>query len=114
MTNYQDDPNINRRRSVDYGERKSGASMWVAGLAAVAIVVAILAYAVTNNRTTTATNTNPPATTERSTTGSGATAPATTGRANTDQGNPAGGVQTAPPAKPEAREPGSSAPAQNR
>jgi hypothetical protein len=114
MTKYQDDPNINRRRGIDYGER-SNTNMWLAGIAALVIVAGIVAYAVSDDTTTTATNTNKPVATERSTTGSGsASPPVTTGRANTDQGNPASGVQTAPLAKPEAQQPGSSAPATNR
>jgi hypothetical protein len=118
MTNYQDDPNINvRRREPELRAARAtpnSASMWIAGLAAVAVLIAIVAYAVSDGTTNTADN-RPAITETRSTTGSGATTPPlTTGRANTDQGNPAGGVQTKPLAKPDAQQPGSSAPATNR
>lgn len=117
MTNYQDDPNINiRQRQAELRARNhpNSAGMWIAGLAVLAVVIAVVAYTVSDGTTTTAITTNRPVATERSTTGSGATAPVATGRANTDQGNPASGVQTKPLAKPEAQQPGSSAPATNR
>ena len=113
MTKIHDDPNINHRRPVDLGERKDSTAMWIAGGVAAILVVGLLAWGMTDNSKTVATD-NRPAVTERSTTGSGATAPVATGRANTDQGNPASGVQTKPLAKPEAQQPGSSAPASNR
>jgi negative regulator of sigma E activity len=112
MTKYQDDPNINHRRPVN--GRTDSTALWIAGAVAAMVLVGLVAWGVTNNNTVADNNANRPAVTERSTTGSGAAAPVATGRANTDQGNPASGVQTKPLAKPEAQQPGSSAPATNR
>jgi hypothetical protein len=75
MTNYQDDPNLNRRRSIDYGER-SNTGTWVAGAVGLAIVLGILGYAASTRDTNVAENR--PAATERSTTGSGTTTPPAT------------------------------------
>ena len=111
MTNYQDDPNISRRSPVV--ARQDSTALWIAGGVAAMLLVGIVAWSMTDN-TNTASNTNRPVATERNTTGSGATAPVATGRANTDQGNPAGGLQTKPLAKPEAQQPGSVAPASSR
>lgn len=46
----EDDPFINRRRPIDYGERSSS-SMWIAGAAALAVVLAIGAYAISTKPT---------------------------------------------------------------
>jgi hypothetical protein len=134
MTNYQDDPNINARRQADMrvsGAGQNNTNMWIGGAVALAAVIALVAYAMSDGTTTTA-NTNRPVATETrtptadamtppatpgpaTTTGSGAAnPPLNTGRANTDQGNPASGVQTSPLAKPDAQQPGSSAPSINR
>jgi hypothetical protein len=110
MTKYQNDPNINHRRPVG---KTDSTALWIAGGVAAIVMVGLIAWGMSNSTNTVADN-NRPGVTERSTTGSGATAPVATGRANTDQGNPASGVQTKPLAKPEAQQPGSSAPATNR
>ena len=70
---YKDGPSINRRRPIDYGERGSSA-MWIAGAAALAVVLAIGAYAI-STKPTNVTETKPTVTETRSTTGSGTTNP---------------------------------------
>ena len=79
MTLHEDDP----RQPIDFGERGS-AVLWVAGAAAVAVVIALIGYAVStkpaNNITTetrpTVTETRRPTVTEtRSTTGIATTRP---------------------------------------
>lgn len=88
---YQDDPNINRRdRLVD--PERSNTGLWVAGAAAVMLVIGLIAWGA-GDRSTVATNDRPAVTTPAQTTGS---APATTGTANTDRGNPAGNIPTKP------------------
>ncbi len=83
---YQDDPNRlpNRMRPVDYAEeplsdkddpKRGSSAMLVAGVAALALVLAIGIYAVGTKKTN-VTETKPTVTETRSTTGSGTTSPA--------------------------------------
>ena len=80
MTNYQNDPNINRRNQAGYRDSQTSYTGWiVGGLVALALVIgAMLMFGRDNGTTSTANNTNRPAT--ATTTGSGAAttpAPAT-------------------------------------
>ena len=64
---YKDDPFIDRQRSID---RRGSSGMWVAAAAALAVVLALCAYAISTKET------KPTITETRSTTGSGPTSPA--------------------------------------
>ena len=84
MTNYQNDPNINRRNQAGYRDNQTSYTGWiVGGLVALALVIGgMLMFGRDNGTTSTANNTNTPATTTTAptTTGSGAAttpAPAT-------------------------------------
>jgi hypothetical protein len=81
---YHNDPNMNRRGSIR--DDRSSAGMWVAGLAALAIIGGIIAYAASDNDNNMASNDRPAATS--TTTGSGATS--TRPRESTIPSNPAG------------------------
>jgi hypothetical protein len=70
---YKDDPFINRRRPIDYGERGSSA-IWIAGAAALALALAVGAYAISTNQTTVG-ETKPTGAETQSTTGSGTANP---------------------------------------
>ena len=83
---YQDDPDRrpNRRRPVDYAEeplsykdepKRGDLAILVAGVAALAVVLAIGVYAVSTKKTN-VTETKPTVTETRTTTGSGTTSPA--------------------------------------
>jgi len=58
-----------RRRPIDYGERSSSA-MWIAGAVALAVVLAVGAYAI-STKPTNVSEIKPTVTETRSTTGSG-------------------------------------------
>jgi hypothetical protein len=68
---YPDDPNFERRHRIDDPQRSS-TGMWVAGVAALALVLGILIFGFSNRGRNVASNT-PPATTS-TTTGAGGTA----------------------------------------
>jgi hypothetical protein len=68
---YNDGPS--RRRPIDFGERGSSA-MWIAGAVALAVVLAVGAYAITT-KPTNVSETKPTPTETRATTGSGTTNP---------------------------------------
>jgi hypothetical protein len=116
MTNFHDDPDTAiRQRQAELRARHnpSSAGIWLAGVAALAVVIAVVAYAVSDGTTTTADN-RPAVTETRSTTGSGTTTPpATINRSTTGSGatSPAPKVQEKP-ANPAA--PGQTPPATNR
>jgi hypothetical protein len=113
---YENDPAGNARRHE--AERVARANpnssnMWIGGAVALAVVIAVVAYAMSDGTTTTADNrpavtetrsttgsgtTTPPATIERSTTGSGATSP--TPKVQEKPANPAAPGQTAPATPP--------------
>jgi hypothetical protein len=71
---YHNDPSMNRREQKIRDDRNN-AGMWIGGLAAVAIIAGIIAYAVSNNNTNTASNNQPAANSPASTTGSGSNMP---------------------------------------
>src|SRR3954454_2446051 len=80
VTNYQNDPNINRLNQEGYRDNQTSYTGWIiGGLVALALVIGeMLMFARDNGTTSTANNTNRPATatTAPTTTGSGATTPA--------------------------------------
>lgn len=69
---YKDDPFIDRQRSID---RRGSLGMWVAAAAALAVVLALCAYAISTKQTN-VTETKPTVIETRSTTGSGTMSPA--------------------------------------
>ena len=80
MADYE---NPKRMRPVDYAEeplsykdgpRRGSSAMWVAGVAALAVVLAIVAHAVSTKKTN-FTEIKPTVTETRTTTGSGTTSP---------------------------------------
>jgi len=70
MTLHEDDP----RQPIDFGERGSEV-LWVAGAAAVAVVIALIGYAVSTKPANNVTETRPTVTETRSTTGIATTRP---------------------------------------
>ena len=68
---YQDDPNINRRNRYAAANQGSG-TMWIAGIAAVVVMLGIIIYSMSDN-TNVATTERPAANAPASTTGSGGT-----------------------------------------
>jgi len=84
VTNYQNDPNINRRNQAGYRDNQTSYTGWiVGGLVALALVIGgMLMFGRDNGPTSTANDTNRPVTTP-TTTGSGAAmAPAPAAPAN--------------------------------
>jgi hypothetical protein len=88
VTNYQDDPNINRRNTEGYRDNTSYTGWIIGGLVALALVIGLFTMFGRDTATTnTATNTNRPATTTTTNapavpgpvTTAPATAPSTTG-----------------------------------
>ena len=70
---FQDDPNIPRRHDV-VDANTSNTGMWIAGLAAVMLVLGLIAYSA-SDRSNVASNDRPAASSPASTTGSGTTSP---------------------------------------
>jgi hypothetical protein len=76
VTNYQNDPNINRRNQAGYRDNTSYTGWIIGGLVALALVIGLFTmFGRDTTATNTATNTNRPATTTTAPTSS---APATT------------------------------------
>ena len=76
---FQDDPNIPRRHDV-VDANTSSTGMWIAGAAAVMLVLGLIAYSA-SDRTNVASSDRPAASSPASTTGSGATSPPSRGDA---------------------------------
>jgi hypothetical protein len=93
---YHDDPNMNPRGSIR--DDRSGAGMWIAGFAALAIIAGIIAYAASNGDSTVASSDRPAASPPASTTGSGASS--TRPRESTIPTNPTGTAPQKDPNQP--------------